>query len=285
MSNRRVFIPLEIEISNRGGKRFLTGFTLIELLVVIAIIALLMAILMPALSRVKKQAQAVGCAANLKQWGLMFSMYTNDNDGYFNRGWDLGETALWMNALRPYYKDNWDMLFCPTARKLVLGPADWGTFKAWWRDVDLPEGGELRFEGSYSVNSWVDYMKADRGDRKKEWFWKNVQGVKNANNIPVFADSTWMDAWARHTDMPPPYPDEFGWGDKGTTDEMKHFCINRHNAFINSLFMDWTVRKVGLKELWTLKWHRAFETAGSWTRAGLVQPSDWPQWMRGFKDY
>ncbi|MCH7559665.1 MAG: type II secretion system protein, partial [Planctomycetes bacterium] len=59
------------------------GFTLIELLVVIAIIALLMAILMPSLQRVRKQAKAVACQSNLKQWGLVFRMYTNDNDGYF----------------------------------------------------------------------------------------------------------------------------------------------------------------------------------------------------------
>jgi len=48
------------------------GFTLIELLVVIAIIALLMAILMPALARVKEQARTVACLANLKQWNLIF---------------------------------------------------------------------------------------------------------------------------------------------------------------------------------------------------------------------
>ncbi|MFH1883567.1 MAG: type II secretion system protein [Planctomycetota bacterium] len=59
------------------------GFTLIELLVVIAIIALLMAILMPALQRVKKQARGIICKANLKEYGLGARMYLDDNDGGF----------------------------------------------------------------------------------------------------------------------------------------------------------------------------------------------------------
>ena len=56
------------------------GFTLIELLVVIAIIAVLMGILMPSLGKVRKQARSVACQANLKHWGLIFKMYTDDND-------------------------------------------------------------------------------------------------------------------------------------------------------------------------------------------------------------
>jgi len=62
------------------------GFTLVELLVVIAIIALLMAMLMPALNRVGKQAKAVMCQSNLSQWGKILMMYTVDNDGYFASG-------------------------------------------------------------------------------------------------------------------------------------------------------------------------------------------------------
>jgi len=61
--------------------------------------------------------------------------------------------------------------------------------------------------------------------------------------------------------------------------------MNRHNGHINSLFMDWSVRKIGLKELWTLKWSPDFDTANVWTRAGGALPDDWPEWMRGFKDY
>jgi hypothetical protein len=49
--------------------------------------------------------------------------------------------------------------------------------------------------------------------------------------------------------------------------------------------MDWSVRKVGLKELWTLKWHGQYDTDGPWTKRGGVKPEDWPQWMRRFKDY
>ncbi len=63
------------------------------------------------------------------------------------------------------------------------------------------------------------------------------------------------------------------------------FCMDRHNAHVNGLFLDWSVRKVGLKELWTLKWHEDFNTANKWTKAGGVRPTDWPPWMRSFKDY
>jgi prepilin-type processing-associated H-X9-DG protein len=62
-------------------------------------------------------------------------------------------------------------------------------------------------------------------------------------------------------------------------------CLNRHDGYVNGLFLDWSVRRIGLKELWTLKWHRDFNTAGPWTTAGGVQPTDWPEWMQGFKDY
>jgi prepilin-type processing-associated H-X9-DG protein len=66
---------------------------------------------------------------------------------------------------------------------------------------------------------------------------------------------------------------------------MNRVCVNRHDGFVNCLFADWTVRKVGLKELWTLKWSRGFNTAGRWTLAGGAQQDNWPQWMRHFKDY
>jgi prepilin-type processing-associated H-X9-DG protein len=79
---------------------------------------------------------------------------------------------------------------------------------------------------------------------------------------------------------PPPYEDFIDGHSLGAT-----CVINRHDGGMNSLFLDWSVRKVGLKEPWTLKWHREFDTANKWTLAGGVQPEDWPEWMRKFKDY
>lgn len=279
-----------------AGRR---GFTLIELLVVIAIIALLMSILMPSLALVKKQAQSVACMSRLKSWGLLFKLYTDDNRGYFNEGWGYaghpqnagkpGEYGLWMNALRPYYRDE-KMRLCPTATRVVENNADWGTFKAWYRELPnrYPAAGEgvtKNFIGSYSINNWTNYMVSDRGARKKEWFWKNTANIPKASEVPLFGDNTWHDAWPLDTDAPVLMPFDYGWGDKGTSGEMNQFCIDRHNGWTNLAFVDWSVRHVGLKELWTLRWHRAFRIDGHYTRAGGMVPSDWPAWLRKYKDY
>ena len=77
------------------------GFTLIELLVVIAIIALLLAILMPALQRVKKQAQGVVCQSNLKQIGAAAFMYAEEYDQFVPRGLAGGTGKAWFQLFMP----------------------------------------------------------------------------------------------------------------------------------------------------------------------------------------
>ncbi len=84
-----------------------SAFTLIELLVVIAIIALLLAILLPSLRKAKDQVRTIICRSNLKQWGIFFYLYTQDNEGKFmtaKQGTGIPGGGTWLMPLLPYYE-------------------------------------------------------------------------------------------------------------------------------------------------------------------------------------
>lgn len=86
------------------------GFTLIELLVVMASIAILAALMLPALAKAKAKAQAIQCVGNLRQWGTAYQLYANDNDDFLPRRgqgvqalFQLNRPADWFNALPGYF--------------------------------------------------------------------------------------------------------------------------------------------------------------------------------------
>ncbi len=141
-------------------------FTLIELLVVIAIIAILAAMLLPALNQARARAQGINCVSNLKQCGLGLRMYADDNNGFIpmtiqygeknpNWGWSLlgwmydddngNKTDLTKLGATPYLSGSEKLITCTTSpnsrptliKNYGMGHLIWGE---WTTDMDQQIG-------------------------------------------------------------------------------------------------------------------------------------------------
>jgi prepilin-type N-terminal cleavage/methylation domain-containing protein len=274
------------------------GFTLIELLVVIAIISLLMAILIPALERARKQARAMVCQSRLRQWSMTLAMYADDNQGHLPSS-TTEITSLWL--LRGTFFDRQDpnstdetaryhfgtrgIALCPMTAKpsgkgsfpitydgTLIAAGTYGSTLGTWEMTTPPPA----FRGSYGYNDWLFKGFAKLVPPTAPAL--DVFSMRGRREIPLMLDSASPSMQPKSADKPPASEDV-------PTSIMGLICMNRHSGCVNGLFLDWSVRRVGLKELWTLKWASDFDRAGLWTKAGGAKPDAWPAWMRKFKDY
>ncbi len=126
------------------------GFTLIELLVVISIIAILAAMLLPALARAKETARRISCTNNVKQLATAAILYVDDNQGRFP---PRSSVERWPSAFYPNYKAL-TLLRCPTdgPQPPATGSTDTNKFLA----DGMPR--------SYIINGWNDYFKSTMTD-------------------------------------------------------------------------------------------------------------------------
>src|SRR6266567_8208648 len=139
------------------------GFTLVELMVVIAIIAILMALMMPAISRAKGKANAISCVNNMRQMTLAAIMYASDHDEEFPAR--RTPTNAWPHKLKPYYV-NWKIIACPSDRLGIVGLLT---------DDSNPKR-------SYLINGFNDYFKVNLSPAEYKTFqqWRYPHGMRVA---------------------------------------------------------------------------------------------------------
>ncbi len=231
------------------------GFTLIELLVVIAIIAVLVALLLPSLNAARRTTRDTACKGNLRQWGLGFEMFTNDNNGRMPLAYnDDPRTPEWYTqaTMGKYIR-----LTGPQYSK----PDYWGREKICNGIMACPSHEEAKF-----VTPDADGIRRVRSYS----YIYSIPDFENGRSYPPvipkqgpFANWSFKDRFAVLVDGRWDSP---SWGGEGYVGWARTFFLNsydidylRHSGDLaNLLFADWHVRPVALDD------YNGIYITGSW---------------------
>ena len=214
------------------------AFTLVELLVVIGIIAVLMAILMPALRKAREASQAIKCASNLRQLGMATAMYVNENQGFLPYPTTFpgvpGDGSLWFNMVDPYLA-----AMTNEARTGVARERSYPEYKQCVVYESFPGGktaggqDNLReFARTYKMNTHLRHNNPFRNARVTE--------VRQSSDFVYLGDATSLDTAEAESMW------ESGQFSFEVNDPTQAGPSLRHNNGANILFVDGHVARVEL---------------------------------------
>lgn len=230
------------------------AFTLIELLVVIAIIALLLALLMPSLSRARESARRAVCGSNLRGILQAVHLYANDNKdqlitvGLGHGGGHDNEHAAWINTLRKHYGENTVIARCPTDHSehwelpLATGLAASGIVNG---EDDHPPQPILR-RTSYATNYYLAGKVGDKGP------YRNLSMIRRATKTILMVELAEKGPFAASDHVHP----ETWWSNPRVL-AAKEMQLDRHLKKANYAFLDAHVETLGFEDTFLIDKQRS----------------------------